>query len=267
MKAPTFSRPIELRRVRHAVIDFDGTLSLLTGGWSDVMTDLYTEHLPMLPDEDAPRRRDLARREILALNGRPSIHQMVRLAELIVQRGGAAEEADQYHGEFVRRLAEVVHQRRDAITNGQQAPDAMLVPGAREFLALLRENGLEMTLLSGSAHHVLEKETAILEIAEFFGERIIGPRNDALSFTKRAAFNALAVEHGWKPGELLAIGDGSAEIEHARALEGVAIGIACRESEPERGLIDELKRELLLSSGADLVVPDFRPLLPLFREA
>jgi phosphoglycolate phosphatase-like HAD superfamily hydrolase len=267
MKAPEFSRPIDLRRVRHAVIDFDGTLSLLTGGWSDVMTDLYTQHLPMLPDEEAPRRREWARREILALNGRPSIHQMVRLAELIVQRGGSAEPADRYHGEFVHRLAEVVHQRRDAITNGLKSPEAMLVPGSREFLALLQAGGVELTLLSGSAHHVLKTETAILQIAEFFGERIIGPKGDALAFTKGSAFEALAAEHQWEPGEMLAIGDGIAEIEHARALEGVAIGIACRESEPERGLMDELKRELLLSCGADLVVPDFRPLLSLFREA
>ena len=45
-----FARPA---RLRHAVFDWDGTLSFIRAGWGEVMLDLFLAHLPAAPGEDA----------------------------------------------------------------------------------------------------------------------------------------------------------------------------------------------------------------------
>ena len=249
---------IDLARVRHVVFDFDGTLSLLTGGWSDLMTDLFVEHLP--PMDNA---RSLARREILLLNGRPSIHQMTRLAELITERGGTPAEARVYHATFLDRLHSVVAERRAAVESGRVSAETMLVPGARAMLEALHARGLPLTLLSGSELSIVRKEARLLALDTFF-EAIIAPEGDDHSFTKRTALERIVQTNALRGDELLAFGDGPAEIVHTRALGGTAIGIACVEADPLPGHIDEIKREVLLTAGAQEIIADFRNVNALF---
>jgi len=256
--------PLDLRRIRHIVFDFDGTLSLLTGGWCEVMADLFLEHLPAHPEEDHTGRRRFALREIMQLNGKPSIQQMLRLAELVVERGGTAADAREYHDIFVDRLRAIVRERRADVESGRLAPDDMLVPGVRAFLHEVQRRDLGSTLLSGSPRTVVRKEAALLGLTDFFGDRIIGPDGDADSFTKRAALETIIAQQKLEEGELLAFGDGPVEIEHTRALGGVAIGIACNEATPHTGQIDEAKRELLEAAGAHVILPDFRGAPALF---
>jgi phosphoglycolate phosphatase-like HAD superfamily hydrolase len=54
---------------------------------------------------------------------------------------------------------------------------------------------------------------------------------------------------------LAVIGDGRAEMEYARAANGLAIGVAS--TEDERAGVDACKRSLLIAAGADAIVPDF----------
>ena len=70
-------------------MDWDGTTSLTRGGWADIMAVLYAEHLPQLDGEDDAARRKFAMSELMSLNGKPSIHQMAHLAELMVRRGAS----------------------------------------------------------------------------------------------------------------------------------------------------------------------------------
>ena len=257
-------RSFDLRSVRHIVFDFDGTLSLLTGGWSEIMADLFLEHLPPYDGEDGAGRRRFALREILQLNGKPSLQQMFRLAELVVERGGISGDAREYHDIYVERLREVVRERRAAVEERRTSPDAMLVPGARAFLDSLRARQLGLTLLSGSPLSVVRKEAGLLGLSEYFADRILGPDGDAHSFTKRAALEQIISRERLREGALLAFGDGPVEIEHTRALGGIAIGIACDESAPLSGRIDPAKEELLAAAGANLVLADFRGAAGLF---
>ena len=64
-------------------MDWDGTTSFTRAGWAGIMADVYVENLPRLPDDDDAARRAFALAELSKLNGRPSIHQMARLADLI----------------------------------------------------------------------------------------------------------------------------------------------------------------------------------------
>ena len=56
--------------------------------------------------------------------------------------------------------------------------------------------------------------------------------------------------------KLVAFGDGYVEIEDTKSAGGIAVGVATNEA--ERQGIDAWKRERLISSGADIIMPDFR---------
>ena len=75
--------------IRHAVFDFDGTLSLIRAGWQDVMLGLCVEELVKTPEtEDRNNLTRICNDFITQLTGRQTIYQMMRLTEEIAQRGG-----------------------------------------------------------------------------------------------------------------------------------------------------------------------------------
>src|SRR4029078_5366073 len=83
--APSFApRP----GISHVLFDFDGTLSLVRQGWPDVMVPMFTEVLPPLPGETEADRRRLAFEDIMRLNGKQTIYQMMQLADRVRERGG-----------------------------------------------------------------------------------------------------------------------------------------------------------------------------------
>ena len=56
--------------------------------------------------------------------------------------------------------------------------------------------------------------------------------------------------------ELLIIGDGYVEIENAKAVGAIAVGVASVEDNIYNMNAD--KRERLVRAGADIIIPDFR---------
>src|SRR5437667_12419143 len=87
--APGFTpRP----QIRHVLFDFDGTLSLIREGWPEVMVPMFVELLPRRPGETEETRRALLFDDIMRLNGKQTIYQMMQLAERIKERGGKAKE-------------------------------------------------------------------------------------------------------------------------------------------------------------------------------
>src|SRR3954447_4917350 len=87
--APGFiSRP----QVRHVLFDFDGTISLIREGWPQVMTPMFVEMLPPIPNETEDNRRKLCWDDIMSLNGKQTIYQMIQLAQRIQERGGTPRE-------------------------------------------------------------------------------------------------------------------------------------------------------------------------------
>src|ERR1051326_1203604 len=106
--APSFSpRP----EISHVLFDFDGTLSLIREGWPEVMIPMFVEMLPALPDETEESRRQLCRDDIMRLNGKQTIYQMIQLVERIKERGGAPLDPLWYKQEYLRRLDERIGSR------------------------------------------------------------------------------------------------------------------------------------------------------------
>ena len=123
-------------------MDWDGTTSLTRGGWTDVMIEVFAESLPLLAGEDAASIRTFSRDELMKLNGRPSIHQMSRLADLIAERGGTALSADAYQRDYQARIGRVVNSRLAKIRSGEALPDTLL--SASSLLRMPFETGEDL---------------------------------------------------------------------------------------------------------------------------
>jgi phosphoglycolate phosphatase-like HAD superfamily hydrolase len=243
----------------HVVFDWDGTLSFIRAGWGEVMLRQWLEHLPSSPGESPEALRHLAHDEIWALNGRPSIHQMARLAELVAERGGAAWTADAYHDDFQRRLGVLIGGRIAAIRSGESPADHFMVRGARGFLARLSAAGAVLHVVSGTPRPSVTEEVGVLGLAAVFDGRIQGPTSLAdTAFHKRGAIRGILAEAGVDPaGGLVSFGDGTVEIAETKAAGGRAVAVAADEERWHSGRTDAAKRERLAAAGADHCLADY----------
>src|SRR5881397_1139250 len=124
--APAF-RP--RRGISHVLLDFDGTLSLIRQGWPEVMTPMFVEMLPRQPGETDADVHRLMLDDIMRLNGKQTIYQMIQLAERIRERGGQPKEPLWYKHEYLRRLQERICSRTEGLRSGALRPDDVLVHG------------------------------------------------------------------------------------------------------------------------------------------
>src|SRR2546423_11482760 len=96
----------------------DGPISLIRQGWPEVMVPMFVEMLPALPGETEESRRQLCWDDIMRLNGKQTIYQMMQLAERVKERGGAPRDPLWYKHEYLRRLQEHIHSRLQGLRQG-----------------------------------------------------------------------------------------------------------------------------------------------------
>jgi phosphoglycolate phosphatase-like HAD superfamily hydrolase len=240
-------------RLRFAVFDLDGTLSLLRAGWQRVMADLMVEALQATPQAEAEAElRTRIAEPVFGLAGRPTVVQMQWLVDEVRQRGGSPQTAEAYKHEYLVRMSERIRHRAD-LEAGRQPPERFRVPGALEFVAALHARGVACYVASGTDEIAVRDEIALLGLAPLITD-LRGARGDDFD-AKRVVIERLTAKHRLSTGELAVIGDGRAEIEYARAASGLAIGVAS--TEDERAGVDARKRSLLIAAGADVIIPNF----------
>ena len=100
LPAPLEPRP----EISHVLFDFDGTLSLIRQGWPEVMVPMFVEALPRRPARPTTTSASMVLDDIMRLNGKQTIYQMIQLAERIRERGGEPDEPLAYKHEYLRRL-------------------------------------------------------------------------------------------------------------------------------------------------------------------
>jgi phosphoglycolate phosphatase len=253
--APGFApRP----KVTHVLFDMDGTLSLIREGWPEVMTPMFVEMLPSLPGETDEARQRLCREDILRLNGKQTIYQMIQLAERIQERGGTPRDPLWYKHEYLRRLDERIHHRVGGLRSGAIRADDLLVHGARQMLERLQRRGLPLYLASGTDEPFVIAEAEALDLRRYFGKHIYGALDDYKKFSKKMVIERILRENGIRGEQLLSFGDGYVEIENTKEVGGLAVAVASDEAHNGSGRFDEWKRQRLLGVGADVVVPDYR---------
>ncbi|MFP4249816.1 MAG: HAD family hydrolase [Armatimonadota bacterium] len=245
---------IERGRIRHALFDFDGTISLVREGWQRIMCEMMTRTILAAPDAE---EREQVRREVDDLiartTGRQTIDQMAMLADEVRARGGEPRFAEDYKAEYLDDLARVVEHRREALRSGADAPEEHTVPGALEAIDWLSERGVVLHIASGTDRGAVCIEAELLGVTDRFAS-IHGAMPDADAFSKAAVVEALA---DIAPGpELVSFGDGVVEMRHSAEVGAIAVGVASDEERREG--VDDWKRERLVDAGADVIVPDFR---------
>jgi phosphoglycolate phosphatase len=131
----------------------------------------------------------------------------------------------------------------------------MMVPGSVAILQALRAHGVACYLASGTDEpYVLDEATALGITPYFVG--IYGAQDDFKNFSKQIVIDRIIREHQLHGSEFVAFGDGFVEIEDAKSVGGIAVGVASNED--TRTGVNEWKRTRLIQAGADIIIPDFR---------
>ncbi len=251
------------RGLSHVLFDFDGTLSLVRQGWPEIMVPMFAEIIPEVDGESYEARCRLAFEDIMKLNGKQTIYQMIQLADRVKERGGTPLEPLAYKHEYLRRLDAKIRHRVEGIRAGTIRPDELTVHGTRALLEALAGRGLPVYLASGTDEQFVKAEAEALGIAHYFRGHIYGAQDDFRKFSKKMVIDRILAENRIPGGSLLSFGDGYVEIENTKQVGGVAVAVASDEANNGSGRMDEWKRRRLLGVGADICVPDYRDLGPL----
>ena len=219
---------------------------------------MFVEMLPPLPGESEETRRQLCHDDIMRLNGKQTIYQMIQLAERIKERGGTPREPLWYKHEYLRRLNEKIHNRLEGLRSGKLRPDDLLVYGARQFLELVQRRGLALYLASGTDEVFVKQEAELLQVTQYFGRHIYGAIDDYKQFSKKMVIERILRENRIPGEQLLSFGDGYVEIQNTKEAGGLAVGVASDEANNGCGRFDEWKHRRLFEVGADMAIPDFR---------
>jgi phosphoglycolate phosphatase-like HAD superfamily hydrolase len=252
-------RPLRRREPpRHALFDFDGTLSLIREGWVGVMVPMMVEVLSATGTDESPETLEgVVRDFVTELTGKQTIYQMIRLAEEVARRGGAAEDPLVYKQRYHDRLMERIAGRREALRSGRASPREMLVPNALEILEELRRREVALYVASGTDQRYVIEEVGLLGLDRYFGRHVYGALDDYKSFSKAMVIQRILATNRVDGAALVGFGDGYVEIQNVAAVGGTAVAVASDEA-GRSGKPDPWKRERLIGAGADLVIPDYR---------
>jgi len=251
--------------ISHVVFDFDGTLSLIREGWPVVMLGMFQEMLPGKGGDTSDAVRQMLFDDMMKLNGKQTIYQMIQFADRVKERGGAPQEPLWYKHEYLRRLEGRIAVRKDAIRAGQFKPDDFLLHGSRALLENLLDRGLNLYLASGTDETFVKEEAGLLELTGYFDGRIYGAQDSYRNFSKKIVIDRILRENQISGAQLLSFGDGYVEIENTKQVGGLAVAVASDEANNGAGNIDQWKRQRLVGVGADVVIPDYRDADALLR--
>jgi phosphoglycolate phosphatase len=242
-------------QIRHALFDFDGTLSLIREGWQEVMISMMVELLLRTPQHESETElRTIVTEYVDLLTGKQTIYQMIQLAEEVEKRGGKAQDPVEYKWLYLERLWAKIEGRVEGLKTGRLDRESLMVPGAVQILETLHDRGVTCYLASGTDEVYVLDEAKALGLSGYF-DGIYGALDDYQTYSKRMVIDCTLNENNLNGSQLVTFGDGYVEIENTKAVGGIAVGLATNEA--ERQGVDEWKRGRLIAAGADLIIPDF----------
>ena len=244
--------------IKHVVFDFDGTISLIRDGWQNIMVPMMVEFLQKETDtkESKEELENIVVDFVDRLTGKQTIYQMIQLVDEIEKRGGKPKDPLTYKDEYNKRLLPIVEQRISDLSNGKINPDTLRVPKSYEFLKQLHDMGIKCYLASGTDVEFVKNEAQLLGVAKYLTGGIYGALREYKKFSKEMVIQKILNDYNLSGNELLIIGDGYVEIENAKAVDAIAIGVASVEDNIYNMNAD--KRERLIRAGADIIINDFR---------
>jgi phosphoglycolate phosphatase len=242
---------------KSALLDFDGTISLIREGWRDVMVPYFVDELKKAPKaEDEEILTNLVKDFVDLHTGKQTIYQCICLDKEVVKRGGESINPLQYKKEYHIRLIEKIKNRLEGLSKGTLKKEDFLVPGVIDLLNMLKKHNLSLYLASGTDENYVIDEAKLLGITEYFDGGIYGAIDEYKLFSKSVVIRNIIEINNLKGHELIGFGDGYVEIENIKDVGGFAVGVATNEETREG--INKWKRKRLINAGADIIIPDFR---------
>ena len=248
---------IERGKVRHAILDFDGTISLIRDGWQNVMVPMMIDVLMETPtDESRKQLESTVVKFVDQLTGKQTIYQMIRLCEEIQKRGGTAKDPLDYKDMYNDRLLPIVNDRITKLENQEIKSNDLRVPMSIEFLQKLTAYDIKCYLASGTDIEFVKHEAKLLGVAEYFDGEIFGALREFSKFSKEMVIKKILADFDLNGSELLIVGDGYVEIQNAKSVNAIAVGVVTKENNVYD--MNANKRQRLIRAGADIIIPDFR---------
>jgi phosphoglycolate phosphatase-like HAD superfamily hydrolase len=246
-----------LGRVRHALFDFDGTISVIRRGWENIMIPMMIE---MICDKHTPTLEIVTEVEdyVDQSTGILTIEQMQWLVQA-VERYGLSRQVQTAHAYkmlYNERLLQPVRERIRQMDDSQSARDTLMITGARLFLEELLHRGVKLYLASGTDHQYVVKEAEVLGVSDLFGSHIYGALDDTPAYTKARIIQRIIEEYKLQGEEFAVVGDGPVEIRHAKSHGALALGVAADENKRQGFNSRKVKR--LQDAGADILIDGFK---------
>ena len=146
---------------------------------------MFVEMLPGKIGDTEESVKKMLLDDIMKLNGKQTIYQMIQLAERIKERGGTPKDPLWYKHEYLRRLDLRIQNRKQSILSGEINQDEHVVHGTSHMLELLTSKGLPVYLASGTDEPFVKEEARILGLDHYFKGHIYGALDDYKSFSKK----------------------------------------------------------------------------------
>ena len=220
------------------------------------MQKVMGQRFPLKEGETNKDIREYLFEQMYRFNGRPTPLFMEEMAREIQSRSGEADSEEMFQA-FLSVLNKEALARHENIQSKKRSPDDYIVYEGRAFIETLIEAGLKVIILSGNPHDQVNEEADLLDLSRYCQGHVYG-HTHAENFCKQSIMEKLMKDEGFSGENLIAIGDGAAEIKAAKALGGLAVAICSDEEVNGSGVIDENKLPILLDGGADCVIADYR---------
>lgn len=248
---------IDRGKIKHALFDFDGTISTLREGWQDIMAPVCEEMIC----GDSPITDEVRKAVEVMIDettGIQTIFQMERLTEMVRDYGHVPEDQvctpEAYKDIYIDRLMVPVRERIAQLQSGERSIEQATVKGVHHFLELFKNRGTTMYVFSGTDQPDVRNEAEILKAAPYFTE-IWGAIPDVEAYSKEKVIRDIIAQHQLHGPEVVAIGDGPVELMNVKEQGCIAIGVA---SDEKQGYgWDMEKRDRLIKAGADIMIADY----------
>lgn len=244
-----------------ALIDFDGTISLLRRGWENIMKEVMIEVITGEKKISEDLRSAIEKNVENMIDRTTGVQTIVQMKVLVslVRKYGLVDEKQiknewYYKKLYNERLKKMVNERMDKIRTGELSRDDFLLSGAIEFLKSLRRRGMKIFLASGTDKGDVIDEAEFLGVRELFDD-MHGALDDHRTYSKSKLIEELTKRFNLKLGELLVVGDGPVEIKNGWRFEALTIGIASDEFNRKGWNMKKLSR--LINASSTFIIPDF----------
>ena len=141
-------------------------------------------------------------------------------------RWGVPKQPLDYKDLYNSLLLPTVAERIAKLESGEIEAADLRVPMSLEFLQSLQKRGVKRYLASGTDVEFVRHEAELLGAASYFDGGIFGALREYQNFSKAMVIQQILDDFNLTGNELLVVGDGSVEIENAKAVGAIAVGVS-----------------------------------------